>query len=504
MVLLYRSRDLAGICLLGIVALTSCRRDGDGYVLTNRGDSGIPGDDDAGNDAADAATDGGMDGGLNLDGATMDAAALGLDATLELPPGTLILPDGAIVLPDGEVIDVDAAIDRFEREIDVSTCEIADEDIWDTQVDFSDHGGFSLKAGGKTGFGLAYRSTNANECPENVNVMRIPSSEGFEPSRALFMDCHIVRNLALLGTADGWQVTWVYNETGSAELHSLALDADMNPAEGAERVRVTDNELEQETQPVLTELDGRPLAAWFTTPPLANEDDSFPIRTRVLDGESEVNTIVDKAAAHAPQALALAATNAENAALGWVSTTENPGVWLQRLDHDGAATGDPILLNDRVGASASIDVASRAKGGGAVLYTVEFDGFPQVRFRRLSETGEPVDIERTLIGPPLRAQAASLHEIGGGYAVVYRALPGQGITEPEVRLTFVTKEGNPTRDSNGQFISFPIGPADVSDGRTSVAVSIDGAIMVAWTDADTADTSRNLLKVVRRKLTSCH
>jgi hypothetical protein len=503
MVLVYRSRDLAGICLLGIFALTGCRNAGDGYVLTNRGDSGVPGADDAGDDAPDAAADGGMDGGLNLDGATMDAAALGLDASLDLPPGTLILPDGAIVLPDGEVIDVDAAIDRFEREIDVTTCQIADEDIWDpAQVDFADQGGFSLKAGGKTGFGLAYRSINGDACPENVNVMRIPSSEGFEPTRALFTDCHIVRNLALLGTADGWQATWVYNETGSAELHSLELDADMNPAEGAERIRVTENELEQETQPVLTELDGRPLAAWFTTPPLAN-DDGFPIRTRVLDGESEVNTIMEKAAGHAPQALGLSATNADNAALAWVSTTENPGVWLQRLDHDGAANGDPMLLNDRVGASASIDVASRAKGGGAVLYTIEIDGIPQVRFRRLSETGEPVDIERTLIGPPLRAQAASLHEIGGGYAVVYRALPGQGLTEPEVRLTFVTKEGNPTRDSNGQFISFPIGAADVSDGRTSVAVSIDGAIMVAWTDADTA-TGHNLLKVVRRKLTSCN
>jgi hypothetical protein len=501
MVLVYhRSLALAGIGLSGIVLLSSCESDGDdgGYVQVSQAGSGGPE-----GDAGDAAADGSMDGGLPIDGPTMDAAVLGLDATLDLPPGTLIFPDGAILLPDGQVIDVDAAIDRFEREIDVSTCEIADEEPWSALVDFNDESGFSLEPGGVTGFGLAYRSTtDGNHCPENVNVMRIPSSEGFEARHALFEDCQTVRSVALLGTTDTWQVTWVYNQTGSAELHTLALDEDMNPAEGAERVRVTDNENEQERDQALAELDGRPLAAWYTTPPSPDED-GFPIRTRFLDGESEIDTIVEKAAAHRPVALGLAATSADNAALAWVSTTENPGVWLQRLDHDGAAVGDPVLLNDRVGASASIDVAARAKGGGAVLYTTEINGIPQVRFRRLSETGEPVDIEKTLIGPPLRAQAASIHEIGGGYAVAYRALPGGDITEPEVRLTFITKEGNLTKDGAGRLVSFPISATEgVANGRTSIAVSIDGAIMVAWTDED-ADTSHDVLKVVRRKLASC-
>jgi hypothetical protein len=86
--------------------------------------------------------------------------------------------------------------------------------------------------------------------------------------------------------------------------------------------------------------------------------------------------------------------------------------------------------------------------------------------------------------------------------VAYRALPGGDVTAPEVRLTFITKEGNTITDSAGHLVSFPIGPASLADSRTYVSVSVEGEIMVAWIDADPA-SGKNQLKVVRRRL-DCH
>ena len=68
-----------------------------------------------------------------------------------------------------------------------------------------------------------------------------------------------------------------------------------------------------------------------------------------------------------------------------------------------------------------------------------------------------------------------------------------------MRLTFVTKEGNVMRDADGRLLSFHVGDATLAEGRTAVSVSVEGEIMVAWLDAD-ATGSRNLLKVVRRRL----
>jgi hypothetical protein len=171
---------------------------------------------------------------------------------------------------------------------------------------------------------------------------------------------------------------------------------------------------------------------------------------------------------------------------------------LQPLHTWGVSSGDRIKLTDKVAASSSVDMASRTDGG-AVIYSIEIDDLPQVRFRRLDANGQPVASERSIIGPPLRAQGASLAPLGGGYAVTYRALPGGNVTTPEVRLTFVTKEGNVMRDAGGHLLSFRIGDATMAQGRTAVSVSVEGQIMVAWLDGDVS-TGRNLLKVVRRRL----
>jgi hypothetical protein len=66
-------------------------------------------------------------------------------------------------------------------------------------------------------------------------------------------------------------------------------------------------------------------------------------------------------------------------------------------------------------------------------------------------------------------------------------------------MQFLTREGTLIRDAAGRALSTLIAPATVSTGRTSVAVALDGQLMIGWIDADPAGQG-NLLKVVRRRL----
>jgi hypothetical protein len=428
------------------------------------------------------------------DGATFDAAALGLDAAIDLPLGTLILEDGAIVLPDGEVIDVDAAVGRYTPEVDVTMCAIGDSDMWSTQVDISDEGGFSLVPG-QVGFGLAYRGGRVAGCVQTLDALPIPAETGFGDPRLIGTDCAALTDVSLLADADGWRMSWVDNFTGMAELHTIALDGQMGIAEGALRRTLTSNEDKQERNPVMATIDDTPMVAWITEDVLSR---ARSISTQLLVDGSNAQTVVKESAAQSPQGIALAQMGETNAAVAWVGPAESPGVWLQPLTVAGAARSGPIQLTDRVAASSSVDLATRTDGG-AVIYSIEIDGIPQVRFRRLDLYGKPVATERVIIGPPLRGQGASLATLGGGYAVAYRALPGGDVTSPEVRLTFVTKEGNVMRDEGGNLLTFPIGDATLAQGRVSVSVSVEGEVMVAWIDGDMS-TGRNQLKVVRRRL----
>lgn len=494
--------------LLSCIALATLCACDDGEEFVGVGhmrDRSLPGED-AGHDGGGAGHGGSHDASLPFDGgrppsgATMDAAALMLDASISLPDGSWILSDGAIVLPDGDIIDRETAQERYEDpEPEIPTCEIDGEDAnaFEADVEFSDEGGFVLVPG-FTGFGLAYRAignpNGTGECRQALHVMHIPGSSGFpEPKQAL-SDCATLVDVALAADGKGWLLSWVDNLSGSAELNALALGAEMSAGEGVTRQLLSDEFEAFERKPVVKDVHGRMMVAFIADETRADE---YRIHTRWLDDDDAENVeVVGTSAMQQPQALALSAIGTENAAVAWVGPEENPGVWLLPLDADGASRGTPIKLTDRVAASSSVDLAHR-DDGGAVIYSIEIDGRPQVRFRRLDQAGMPRDEERVIVGAPFRAQGASLFPIGGGYVVAYRALPGGSVDKPEIRLLFISREGNVMRDSAGNLPTIRLADATVASSRTQVAVSVEGQIMVAWLDAG---ATHNALKVVRQRL----
>jgi hypothetical protein len=440
--------------------------------------------------------DGGFDAMRDAAGKNLDGSASDLDASsLNLPDGSVILPDGGILLPDGTVIDFDTAVMRYGDETDVSGCSLMDDNRWETSVSLQDEGEFELVPG-PTGFGLAYQATGTETtCGHAIDLIHIPSTSGFPAPHAVMDSCDNITDVTLLADKDGWQMAWVDNSTNTAELHTIGLDADMNVPKAAKRTTLTTNVDLLERKPVLKRVATRPLIVWTTQDP---KSDAYSLTAQFLDKAAGPTELLKAADGHKPQALGLAQMGMSNAAVGWVGPIGNPGVWIQALDSDAKPVGEPVKLTTKVGASSSIDIASRLDGGGAI-YSIEIDGIPQIRYRRLNETGEPVADERVIVGPPLRADGASLALLGNGFAVAYRALSGGSIVEPEIDLTFITKEGNIMRDGAGRMLSFKVGDATMVTARPYVSVSVEGQIMVAWLDLD-GTTGKNLLKVVRRRL----
>ncbi|HKP64277.1 MAG TPA: hypothetical protein VJV78_46390 [Polyangiales bacterium] len=370
-------------------------------------------------------------------------------------------------------------------------CTVSDEDnSYTTATTTTDDSRVSM-AIGKTGFGVAYAAPNCK-----IQVLPVLSSGLFNSPIDALEDCATtIRELSLLHVTDGWRLVWIDNNAGSAELQTMLLRDDMSERVGELRARLTTNTL-REQRHVLANVGGSPLLAFIAMDPVSSKQ---RISTLVLDGQASPQDVVTEASGHKPSNLALTQIGANEAALAWVEEDGHPGVWLQRTNLQGVAQGDPIQLSDVLSAGSVVDLAARDIGeGGAVLYSLNVGGLNQeVRIRRLDETGQLLADERKIVGAPLQARDGSFARLGGGYVVAYRAMPGGPITSPEIRVTFISKEGTLQHDPQGGLLSYKLADASGAGGRVTVRVSTDGELLVSYVDAT---PNGEQLKLIRKRL----
>ena len=351
-------------------------------------------------------------------------------------------------------------------------------------------------ASARIGFTLAYRSDS--NCSQLL-ATPLPTS-GVLPQGAIIAgenDCTRYREVALLPLADDRaQLSFVDNSSGHAELFTQALDPRMVPS--ADPIRLTDNDA-QERGLAMATLGAGPAVAY-----VERKTSGDALRLRVLDA-TEAALLVPEGAGHRPSGLAMTALTA-GGAVAWVNSEgEHPGVWLNALTTDGEANGTPVALSPLSGPTASVDLAVQNRGGdaeqgGAAVYSVWVgETGRELRFRRLDARGAPRDQERKLLGAPLRAGDASITSLGDAYAVAYRALAdGVLITEPQIRLLFVSAEGDVQRDDYGRPRSHFVDSASNTAGRLTVRSSTDGRLLIGWVDGD--DSGRFQLRLSRLQL----
>lgn len=469
------------VALVGLAMASGCGID----ELFRQVDKGPP-------DAVDGGTGEG-DGGRGGDG-DGDGPGSG-DGDGDRRDGGAGPGDGDGDTADGGPVDA-GAVESIEDYLP-QDCQNDGSDVWSQDVPFGDEGGHAMVPGG-TGFGVAYRADDGCDLIHGTFVAStgpLPQGHGLIGADV----CTVYRDLALLRDGDRWWLSWVDNLTGSAELHARSLSADMLMA--GPIVRVTDNGV-AERRPVMADAGMGPLLAWI------EGDGERGIMVRALaDTNGDSRTIVSPGGDHRPTRLALSAMGGElGAAVAWVNEEGDRGIWVQPLTPEAEAVGSPVELTDFASAGSTVDVAARTRGGdaelgGAAVYSVIVDGeSAQVRFRRLDREGQPVEVERTLVGRPLRATDASITELGDGYVVAYRALPdGAEVLSPEIRLLFVTREGSVARNPSGRPVTHRVAGSAMTGGRVSVRASIEGQLLVSWLDFN-PNTGQNALKMVRRRL----
>jgi hypothetical protein len=361
----------------------------------------------------------------------------------------------------------------------------------DVDAQFGTETGFSI-APGITGFGVVYHAPGCG----TLGALPVAASGDFAaPNLFDAEDCAAMEDVALSHVKQGWRAVFVDNSAGSAELQTFNLPEDFKASATPDRIRITQNAL-HEHSPRLVDVASTSYLAFIA----ADEDSGQrEIDLKAIDDSSAPSVILPAAAGHKPIALAFAQLGTATAALAFVEEEGAPGIWLLPLDKTLQASADPVLLSSTISAENSVDLATRIEGGGAVIYSIVLQGVNhEVRFRRLDDDGGFLGDEIAIVTGPTQGRDASLARLGGGYAVAYRQLVSENSTQAEIRVAFITKEGNVMRDTQGRVISYHIADAAENGGRVTVRVSTDGQLLVGFVDTD--DSGKNKLKLVRKRL----
>ncbi len=377
-----------------------------------------------------------------------------------------------------------------DSEIDVSNCRVSEEDDFDIAVPFVE-GGFAI-APGPIDFGLAYMRDAM--CKHALDTVVLDSSGGALAPTTIIENCKTMPELTLASSSEGWRVAWTDNSTNTVELHTALLDEGLGlPAPSARTVVTSDPAVER--RPVMAEVAGHTILAW-----IAENAGKRRLLSKRLDQNTEPNEILAESDEHVPVELAFGQISTDHGALAWVEEVANRGIWLQSIGGDGQAVGNPRIMTDYAAPGSTVDLATRGDEGGAAVYSIGLDlvNF-EIRFRRLNYDTTFRDGEVKLVSSPLQAKDAGIARLGGGYVVAYRAIPDGGvIKDPQIRLVFVSKEGNLSRDAQGRLITFPVTPAARDGSRVQVKVSVDGQLLIAFVDG--SDSAENILRVVHRRL----
>ena len=472
------TRSTLRFCAL-LIALCGCEL-GEEYAETHRlnRDGG-----EALLDSGDPAS-GGSNGGGGGNGSSGDGSGGGLDGSLS-DGGLTVLPDGAVI---GGGADGGGDGGGLEPEIDVSACSIANDESFEIEVPFV-RDGFAITAG-HTDFGLAH--LRDADCKHAIDTAVVSSSSGVPIPETVLDGCDTMRDVTLAGLPDGYQLAWTDNFTNTIELHTLKLDTMLHAMDDAERTTLTQNAL-FERNPVAAALNGEPLIAWVG-------DASGKRRILVQRPGTPAVEPVPESAGREPIELAFAQVGPEHMALAWVEEVANRGIWMLPLDGEGNAQGEPTQLTNFAAPGSTVDIAGRKEDGGSVVYSVGIDQTSfEVRWRRLFADATVRGDEVKIVSAPLQGKDASIARLGGGYVIVYRAIPdGHIVTEPEIRLAFVSKDGNLSKDAQGRLISFPVVSAARDGSPIQAEVSVDGQLLLAFVDG--SDSAANVLRVVRRRL----
>jgi hypothetical protein len=313
-----------------------------------------------------------------------------------------------------------------------------------------------------------------------VRLARIPSTTG-DATRVTVTEGTIVHDEPAVATvASSYLVSWIDNTEADYEIYARTV-----AGETLGTVARVTTRAGRDDSPSLVNSGENVIVSW-----LENRDTVRVPFTQLLSASG-----APMGSSHeitAPESLgrpSLAPREGGAVLLYAESGVTLPDVSLQRLDSSGVPAGAPEVMSSEHNAGGDVDVGLTPRDGAAVFTAIIGGVRRDVRVRLLDGTGTPGMSEFALnegVEQGDSASVARLREGVGwsagcrdGYAVVYRSYP-EGGTRAVLRLILLDAGADVVR-------AVDLAVPDISNrgGRTTLRISGDGQLLVAWTDART-------------------
>jgi hypothetical protein len=291
----------------------------------------------------------------------------------------------------------------------------------------------------------------------------------------------------LAARSTGFLLSWREGGTAGSSLKARELSASTNPI-----VELTDALAPRsgvgELSALLGLQDGY-LAAWLET--AGDERELRAVRIGV-DGEpgTGASTLAAGSDAVTAEDLHLAELADGRAMLSWIERDDagEARVMGQTITAGLAAEGEPVQLSRHAAADARFDFAGRGHSAGLIYPALDGGVREAIKFRRIEADGVATEAVLNILNAPGRAVGGSIAAFGQGYAVAYRALPSLGVPAPVIRVAFIDQSGRIVHEAE-------LGETTEAGGRTTLAATVDGHLLVGWTSEWPAGAATHALKL---------
>ncbi len=400
--------------------------------------------------------------------------------------------DGGLMSPrgDGGTSDLDAAMDGGTNDGSASDSGSGDGgiavgctfDADNDRVELGDDSGNDRAIGVAPGTGQFVVVWEMNFAgSSNIFAQSIRLDDAPTRRQSVTDDVSLSGDPAVVATTSGFLTVWRDNSSGNFDLYSRALLTDGTPNGSATAVA---DGTDRDELPSLTRVGDDILLSWV-------EDDTISRTAMARRLTMAGATTGDSNAISTPTqnpVRPLLATRETEAVLSWLDRGSAPGATIASLTSAAAREGDSAALD--ADGNASGDAAAIYDGArGAVAFGVRIAGVrPEVHLRILDADGVPGTQQQVITVAPETGADPSIAVFAGGYVVSYRGRE-TGSGGATLRLAFLTNAGDVVGNLD-------LGATTDRGGPTTISVSNDGNILVAWTEIN-AGTARMFAARVR-------
>lgn len=335
-------------------------------------------------------------------------------------------------------------------------------------------------AAGPTAHAVAWSATMAGF--EQVFYAELPASGTLVGGTMVTTGFTTQRDPVIASDAPGWTLAWSSNSAGTFDVYAQRWEADR--ADGVVQPLGTSAGLDD--APALLPITGGTLAAWVET----RMDTQRVALTRPLGADAVPSDAQREVSGATTVARPVLALREGGYSFAYVDSTgagagATPTVRLLALDASRGVVGTPVTINTEGNADGTVDLATDADGGAAVFGVSVGGARAEVRARELDGTGQTSGPERVITPAPEAGRDPSIARLAGGYVIAYRGV--EGVT-PELRLAFV--------DASLEVVgNLDITTVEPIGGRTTVRVSGEGRIVIAWADVGASATTIRAARV---------